>query len=105
MFKNMQITNLSSIPSGVIEAVMAVENYFMSQGVSEWKIGGIQSRTDQPTFADALRIANGCRQDADNASDHWRLGINSVITALERAYKHGLNDPQVAALWNMGGEK
>jgi hypothetical protein len=65
----------------------------------------INQLKSQPTFSDALRIANGCRQDADNASDHWRLGINSVITALERASKRGLNDPQVAALWKMGGEK
>jgi hypothetical protein len=59
------------------------------------------------TFADALRIARGCLVRGEPYQwfkDSRGMGVDEVITALEQAAKSGLNDPQVAALWKMGGD-
>ena len=107
---NKMDTGVRDVPLSIMQAALEVELYFKERLIIEWKLCGIQNRSDQPTFADALRIARGC---VDHAGGHrhdghlkaFRHGIQTVIYALEAAAKSGLNDPQVAALWKMGGEK
>ena len=61
-------------------------------------------------FGDALRIARGCHDfggghHTDGHGAAYHHGIQTVINTLEAAEKSGLNDTQVAAVWNIGGEQ
>jgi hypothetical protein len=58
-------------------------------------------------FDDAIAIAKGCLDylggyhDAEEL-DIYHHGVQTVINALEGAKKRGLNDSQVATIYNIG---
>ena len=81
-------------------------------GFSFTNLDAAKKTETQPSlgFGDALRIARGCHffgggHHTDGHGAAYHHGIRTVVSSLEAAEQSGLNDTQVAAVWNIGGKK